>query len=80
MMSPASVAGDRQQVAFDIDMIAVMAATTSGRALATAPRFDHGDWNWVFIVGGIVEGASPAWGHGGASKRLLALVSPYLTK
>ena len=53
-MSPASVAGDRQQGALEIDMIAVMAATTSGRATGTACRFDHGDSRWVFIVGGFV--------------------------
>jgi hypothetical protein len=65
-MSPTSVAGDRQQVAAEKDMIAVMAATTSGRAMATACRVDHGDSRWVFIVGGGAVGASPASGHGGA--------------
>jgi len=77
-MSPASVAGDRQQVAFDIDTIAVVAATTSGRAMATAARFDHGDWNWVFIVGGIVVGV--ASGHGGASKRPFSACEPLSLK
>jgi hypothetical protein len=65
-MSPASVAGDRQQLAAHIDMIAVIAVTTSVRAMATACRVDHGDSRWIFIVGGFVEGASPASGHGGA--------------
>jgi hypothetical protein len=65
-MSSTSVAGDRQQVAAEKDVIAVMAATTSGRAMATACRVDHGDSRWVFIVGGGVVGASPASGHGGA--------------
>jgi hypothetical protein len=73
-MSPASVAGDRQQVAADKDMITVIAAT-SGRAMATACRVDHGDSRWIFIVGGLVVGASPASGHGGAKQRRLALVS-----
>jgi len=72
MMCPASVAGDRQQGALEIDMIAVMVATTSGRAMATARRVDHGDSRRVFIVGGFVVGASPASGHGGASKRLFS--------
>jgi hypothetical protein len=35
-MSPAGVAGDRQQAAVEKDMIAVMAATTSGRAMVAA--------------------------------------------
>jgi hypothetical protein len=72
MMCPASVAGDRQQVAVEKDMIAVMVATTSGRAMATARRVDHGDSRRVFIFGGFVVGASPASGHGGASKRLFS--------
>jgi hypothetical protein len=79
-MSPASVAGHRQQVAVEIDMVAVIAVTASGRAMATACRVDHGDSRWVFIVGGIVVGASPASGHGGPRQRLLALVKPLSMK
>jgi hypothetical protein len=80
-MSPASLAGDRQQAALDNDMIVVMAATPNGRATATACRLDHSDSRWVFIVGGIVVGASPASGHGGGqSKRLLALCGPLSVK
>ena len=55
-MSPASVAGDRQQLAAHIDMIAVIAVTTSVRAMATACRVDH-DFRSIFSVGGIAAGA-----------------------
>jgi hypothetical protein len=55
-----------------IVVIAVIAATTSGRAMATACRVDHGDSRWVFIFGGIVVGASPASGHGGAGSAFSA--------
>jgi hypothetical protein len=58
-MSPAGVAGDRQQLAAYIDMIAVIvviAATTSVRAMATACRVDH-DFRSIFSVGGIAAGA-----------------------
>jgi hypothetical protein len=77
-MSSTRVARDRQQLAVEKDMVAVIAGTTSGRAMATTGRVDHGDSRWVFIVGGVVVGASIASWHGGVKQRLLAPASFFI--